>query len=469
MKRVLLLFVASIYGIVSLAQNSSYTELAKKAKAAFDAKEWDKSILLSKEAISLKPKERENYNFLLQSIFYKCSDLIGEKQKLFIKMQLTDITKLVNQNSSVARGYSARSVIFRMLKQYQDAVNDLSLAIKLEPTDSLYYFKRGDLYQNIFSGKSDAALSDFNKAINLGFNNYEVFKSRGDIFKSQNKFKQAEEDYNKAIVLMKEKEGVAEIYRLRAQVYAAMEQYDMALTDYDKAISLEPYNHPIEVEKNKLKQKISGTESVSVKGIETCILSPDYTVTSDDKTSNVYINLLIEAMNFTWGYGVNKVVDLNKSIIYSTEAIRIYPNVWNAYLNRAQALSKQGKSADAEKDIAKAKQLGPASSKYIDRAMAEVEGRTYVDPDKPVETDKSSISYTYTWKAVGQQPSTAEYGQMSCTACKGAGTFYNSNPGSSTIYILGGTGMTYQKSQASSYSCSKCNGTGKIEYLIQPQ
>lgn len=65
-----------------------------------------------------------------------------------------------------------------MLQNYENALENISKAIKINPKESKYYYTRGRLYFN--QGKMKEALSDFNKALELNPKNsyayYELYR-----------------------------------------------------------------------------------------------------------------------------------------------------------------------------------------------------------------------------------------------------------------------------------------------------
>ncbi|HQZ24194.1 MAG TPA: hypothetical protein PLD18_02750 [Flavobacterium sp.] len=104
-----------------------------------------------------------------------------------------------------------------------------------------------------------------------------------------------------------------------------------------------------------------------------------------------YVKIVQEAMDLTWGYGTTKEINLQKALALNNEAIRIFPNLSDAYIGRGQVYSRMANAKAAQNDFDKAKQLGPFRSKYVDRAIAAVEGREYIDPDK---VNKSEVYYS---------------------------------------------------------------------------
>ncbi len=181
------------------------------------------------------------------------------------------------------------------------------------------------------------------------------------------------------------------------------------------------YSQPIIIEKsNNSEQKpISDLESVSnfldsisIEKIKketqpqfpTSHFQPNYIADQEDTSSldgkdavrsqngyDDYVDLRFEASILNWGLGKTKEVNPEKALELCNEAIRIFPNLHRAYIDRAQANYKLGNATAAQNDFDKARQLAPFESKWIDKAKAKVEGRIYVDPDR--------VNTSYEYKA----------------------------------------------------------------------
>jgi tetratricopeptide (TPR) repeat protein len=99
-----------------------------------------------------------------------------------------------------------------------------------------------------------------------------------------------------------------------------------------------------------------------------------------------YVDLRFEAMTLTLGLSKTKEVNPEKALALCNEAIRIFPNLHRAYIDRGQANYKLGNKIAAQNDFDRARQLTPEEPKWIDKAIADVEGRVWVDPDRVTKT-----------------------------------------------------------------------------------
>ena len=127
------------------------------------------------------------------------------------------------------------------LKIYDEAIEYLNKAIKLNPYFSNAYVYRGMICYQL--EKYHEALKDYNKAIDIDFNNEYAYTNRGLIKEKLGDDQGALEDYNKAIELNKNN---IEAYTNRGFIKEKLKDDQGALEDYNKAIYLnsiyyEPY------------------------------------------------------------------------------------------------------------------------------------------------------------------------------------------------------------------------------------
>ena len=100
------------------------------------------------------------------------------------------------------------------------------------------YVSRGVLLSEL--GFAEAAISDFDKAIELNFLNDFVLIQRADAYMQIDSLKKALSDLTKALEFAPEN---AEIYQMRGSIYIKMNNHRNAREDLSKAIELNPVEH----------------------------------------------------------------------------------------------------------------------------------------------------------------------------------------------------------------------------------
>ena len=125
-------------------------------------------------------------------------------------------------------------------KEYKEAINHYTKAIKLKPDFPEPYYNRGNAYSEI--GALDLAIKDFNMALALNLNDFESYNNRGTVYAKKGDFDTAIKDYDTAIRF---KPDYAGAYNNRGFLYNSKGDFDTAIKDYRKAIELDPNNTTI--------------------------------------------------------------------------------------------------------------------------------------------------------------------------------------------------------------------------------
>ncbi|MFZ4441488.1 MAG: tetratricopeptide repeat protein, partial [Syntrophales bacterium] len=176
-----------------------------------------------------------------KELLQKVVQLEQENRKLSAKKQST--RKLEKEFQDVSRGLTAVDWVNKAGslwdgEKYTDpkkAIEYLSNAIKLQPTDADAYNFRGNAYNNL--GQYQRAIEDYNKAISLKPDYVDAYYNRGHAYADLGQHKRAIDYYNEAISL---KPDYAAAYYNRGNAYAHLGQHKRAIEDYNKAISLKP-------------------------------------------------------------------------------------------------------------------------------------------------------------------------------------------------------------------------------------
>ncbi|RHZ87859.1 hypothetical protein Glove_29g35 [Diversispora epigaea] len=149
-----------------------------------------------------------------------------------------DITKAFcfkNVNKALAYGISGELKLDR--EEFQDAINDLNKALKLQPDNAIALRNRCESYRMLMD--SENALEDLNKLCILEPENDYQYQLRGAILLDMRKWNDSLENLNKAIKSLPN--NVATIGN-RAKLYCKLRQYNLALKDTQDGILMDPRN-----------------------------------------------------------------------------------------------------------------------------------------------------------------------------------------------------------------------------------
>jgi tetratricopeptide (TPR) repeat protein len=214
-----------------------YKDYKKQAEEAFNRGDYAEAIRLYTLAIEARLKEgEEGYDKEVLAILYYNRGVCYNELKDFDKA-LADYSIAIKLNLKLAEAYNNRGNVYSKQKAYDKALADFSKAIELNPNFAEAYYNRGNVYHN--RKDYDKALVDYTKAIELNKEYAEPYNNRGVVYKELKDFDKALADYNKAIELNPK---LAEAYSNRGSVYYQLKEYEKALADYNKAIALNPNN-----------------------------------------------------------------------------------------------------------------------------------------------------------------------------------------------------------------------------------
>ncbi|MBX9694991.1 MAG: tetratricopeptide repeat protein [Cyanobacteria bacterium] len=133
-------------------------------------------------------------------------------------------------------------------KKYYEAIDELTYAFEADPSNSEYFYLRGDAYYKLASdvaqkqdpaGNFQNAVDDFTKAISLNPRYAKAYVQRGRCQSGLKKYSLALEDFAAALAL---NPSNSDAYLGRADTYRESKQYKDAESDYSEAIKFDNYD-----------------------------------------------------------------------------------------------------------------------------------------------------------------------------------------------------------------------------------
>ncbi len=134
-----------------------------------------------------------------------------------------------------ARAYYERGVAHIERQEWEEAVRDLSEAVRLNPEEAMAYFYRG--CARFARGDMDIAATDFDQAVLLQPTNCEAIFNRGATRRAQRDFDQAISDFTECLRLNPKH---AEASKNRAASYSAKGEPDKAIADWNEGLRITP-------------------------------------------------------------------------------------------------------------------------------------------------------------------------------------------------------------------------------------
>lgn len=90
---------------------------------------------------------------------------------------------------------------------------------------------------NLNRGRTEQALADFNRAIDIDPTHQDGYLGRADTLNVMGRYEASLQDYNRALEI---KPDMAEAYINRAIAYSHLGRYEEAIADYEKGLELDP-------------------------------------------------------------------------------------------------------------------------------------------------------------------------------------------------------------------------------------
>ncbi|MBM3435130.1 MAG: tetratricopeptide repeat protein, partial [Bacteroidetes bacterium] len=109
---------------------------------------------------------------------------------------IADYSKVISLDPG-GSGYKARGYVYLVKKEYQKAVEDLSVAVINDPESAGSYYYRACAYS--LQEKNSQALADFDKAIELKPDYAIAYNDRGTLKMKMNELQSAKSDFTKAV------------------------------------------------------------------------------------------------------------------------------------------------------------------------------------------------------------------------------------------------------------------------------
>ncbi|WP_319420657.1 tetratricopeptide repeat protein [Pleurocapsa sp. FMAR1] len=132
-----------------------------------------------------------------------------------------------------AKDYIDRGLAHHNLNEYQEAIDDYTQAIYLNPDDFTSYFKRADIYYYLKEYRQ--AINDYSQVILLKRSNESVYHNRGKAYYYLEEYQEAIDDYTQAIHINL---NYDDAYNNRGLAYVKLGDRRRAISDFRQAARL---------------------------------------------------------------------------------------------------------------------------------------------------------------------------------------------------------------------------------------
>ena len=199
-----------------------------------------------------------------------------------------------------------------------EAIQEFTRVIELDPTLVEAYLNRGTAWHD--KRKPDKAIEDYNIAIELDPNDDLAYNNRGNAWSDKGEYDKAIENFNKAIEL---NPNLVFAYSNRGNVWNNKQELNKAIEDFNKAIELNPNDAP----------------TYSNRGI-TWGNKGEYDKAIEDYNKAIELEPNDAPAYNNRGYALFEKKKYEEAIANFDKAIELDPNLAQAYNNKKKALNK---------------------------------------------------------------------------------------------------------------------------------
>ena len=130
---------------------------------------------------------------------------------------------------------ASRGRTYQLMGQYDAALADFDRAIELDPDDASAIVYRGIFYRDM--GRFEKTLADFDAALEMDVDQGWVYANRGVAYRLMERYEDTLADLDRAIEL---RPDMVWPFAVRGVVYRSMGRYEQALTDLNMAVEWDP-------------------------------------------------------------------------------------------------------------------------------------------------------------------------------------------------------------------------------------
>jgi len=349
----------------------------QKYLVLIDFKRYREAEVAINKAIELSPRAAF---YLNRGVVH---NELGDKQGA-----IDDYTLAIKINPNYAKAYYNRGYVRKDLGDKQGAIDDFNLAIKFNPNFAEAYYNRGYVRNEL--GDKQGAIDDYNQVIRINPNYADAYYNRGNARNQLGDKQGAIEDYNQAIKI---NPNLDLAYNNRGLARSDLGDKQGAIEDYNQAIKINPnyagaYNNrgnarsdlgdkqgAIDDYTLAIKINSNDAQAYNNRGIVRNQLG-DKQGAIDDYTLAIKINPNYAGAYYNRGNARYELGDKQGAIEDYNQAIKINPNLDLAYNNRAYVYYQLGDKQKAREDLQRAAQLFKAqgNTAAYEKAMALLKG-----------------------------------------------------------------------------------------------
>jgi tetratricopeptide (TPR) repeat protein len=214
-----------LYEEILRLQPNSFGALYMLGLVAFQTRQAQRGVELTRRAIGLNPNVAEAHNNLANGLIE-----IGRPEEA-----LTSFGKAIALKPDYADAYNNRGAALNTLQRPDEALQSCDRAIALRPNYAEAHHNRGLALRAL--QRLIEALASYDAAIALSPDYVEVYNNRGVVLDDLDRHAEALASFDRAIAL---RPDYAEAHTNRGATLTDLQRHEEALASYDRAIALKP-------------------------------------------------------------------------------------------------------------------------------------------------------------------------------------------------------------------------------------
>lgn len=247
-------------------------------------------------------------------------------------------TYILDTSPENAYAYVNRGICYRMVFDYQRAVDDFNRAEELRMETPYLWMNRAMAYISL--REYDKAMADLNLLVEKEPENPSNLFYRGELFFRLEDYDRAIEDYSRALDLRQ----AAHLYYVRGDAYSRIGENEKALADYTQAAEIRPYAIAFLLAKARLLGKMDRFDEAR----ETL----DKAVRKQPERYATYIERAVISASQT--LEASRTADLAKALQFLDDEIFFRPHDPTVYSDQARVYEMTGETEKALESYQKA-------------------------------------------------------------------------------------------------------------------
>lgn len=208
-----------------LTDTTNHEQILFRGRLYFSQKKYNKALIDFTTAIKLWPLDPRGK--LERGLVY-----LAMKNGNLAKKDFSDLLKNSLGDSTVALFYRGKANV--LLNNYENSINDFSIAIKLQPTNKTIYMSRASSFKKLKN--YEKALLDIDTAVGINPDNHIELEYRGMLHMELKKHKKAKKDFEKCLEFNSRNTFVLECL---GEIEFELKNYNASIDYYNKSLNID--------------------------------------------------------------------------------------------------------------------------------------------------------------------------------------------------------------------------------------